>query len=233
MADQSSKDKKREAVKRKNSLPDRHPTLDLGHSPTDTALVNLDVRSLSGKSRDELIAIILALKTQLPKDTGPLYPEVVERALVAVAQQADSDIDEYIELPTKKEHEDSDIVGRPRHIALIDVNLKHDPLRFKIRDDVFIGREAGGIVPDIDLTDYGAADCGVSRQHALLRPTKDSLHLIDLDSTNGTFRNGTRLRSGSAESLKDNDLISFGTLHFKLRITESPWQPQKGASIRA
>jgi pSer/pThr/pTyr-binding forkhead associated (FHA) protein len=47
----------------------------------------------------------------------------------------------------------------------------------------------------------------VSRLHCQLIATDDSLQVKDLDSTNGTFVNGTRVRNAQ---LKDGDKLSVG-----------------------
>jgi pSer/pThr/pTyr-binding forkhead associated (FHA) protein len=47
----------------------------------------------------------------------------------------------------------------------------------------------------------------VSRLHCQLAATKDSLHVKDLDSTNGTFVNGKRVTNAE---LKDGDKLAVG-----------------------
>jgi pSer/pThr/pTyr-binding forkhead associated (FHA) protein len=47
----------------------------------------------------------------------------------------------------------------------------------------------------------------VSRLHCQLTATKDSLHVKDLDSTNGTFVNGKRVTDAE---LKDGDRLAVG-----------------------
>ena len=49
----------------------------------------------------------------------------------------------------------------------------------------------------------------VSRLHCQLMATADSLQLKDLGSTNGTFVNGTRVKTAE---LKDGDTLSVGRL---------------------
>jgi pSer/pThr/pTyr-binding forkhead associated (FHA) protein len=49
----------------------------------------------------------------------------------------------------------------------------------------------------------------VSRLHCRLTATTDSLQVQDLDSTNGTFVNGTRVTTGE---LRDGDKLSVGRL---------------------
>lgn len=49
----------------------------------------------------------------------------------------------------------------------------------------------------------------VSRLHCQLTATADSLHVKDLGSTNGTFVNGTRVKTAE---LKDGDKLAVGRL---------------------
>jgi hypothetical protein len=79
-----------------------------------------------------------------------------------------------------------------------------------------------GRVPDFDLTRYEAGDKGVSRRHAMLRPSKEHLYLIDLGSTNGTRINGDPVEAQKEITLKDNDLVSLGGLNFTVRIIATP-----------
>ncbi|MGY3265264.1 FHA domain-containing protein [Lysobacter sp. HA35] len=57
---------------------------------------------------------------------------------------------------------------------------------------------------------------GISRAHARLVPTDDSVQIEDLGSTNGTFLNGKRILSGEA---KVGDEIGFDTLRFRVLST--------------
>ena len=61
-----------------------------------------------------------------------------------------------------------------------------------------------GRLPECTIT---LADTNVSRQHAEIRPAGTGFELVDLDSTNGTFVNGVRIRQ---HMLDDGDIISFG-----------------------
>ncbi len=76
--------------------------------------------------------------------------------------------------------------------------------------------------PDLDFAPNGAMRFGVSRRHALVRPGKDSLYLIDQNSTNGTWVNGQRLLPGRDFALSDGDVIELGALRMTLRIMEAP-----------
>ena len=88
-------------------------------------------------------------------------------------------------------------------------------LPLEIVDDVIVGRGVGEGAPSLDLTALEAFENGVSRQHALLRPSKGNLYLLDLESSNGTFVNGIKLGRGVAHALNVQDSISLG----KLKLT--------------
>src|SRR5579859_461327 len=63
-----------------------------------------------------------------------------------------------------------------------------------------------------DLTRYGAHDRGVSRTHALLRFTGDTITITDLNSSNGTFVNTQKLPPHKPYTLRDGDEIMLGSL---------------------
>lgn len=66
--------------------------------------------------------------------------------------------------------------------------------------------------PDIDLTPYGALEKGVSRLHAAIERTDDTLTLIDMGSSNGTHLNGQKLVPEQPRVLRDGDEIRLGKL---------------------
>jgi|GEM_PF-5735870 len=81
-----------------------------------------------------------------------------------------------------------------------------------------LGRRSQAERPDIDLTMWGGANHGVSRKHAqLIVGDEDNvLYVEDLDSANGTFLNGVRLKPRKQYPLQDDDEIRLGA--FKLMI---------------
>lgn len=96
-------------------------------------------------------------------------------------------------------------------------------LGFDILGDVVLGRgQDPSCLPDIDLDPFGGLEKGVSRQHALLRPTQLALYLLDLGSTNGVRYNMLLVSSGVAHSITNNDTISLGNLTFDVKIVDGP-----------
>lgn len=85
--------------------------------------------------------------------------------------------------------------------------------------ELLIGRvdPETGAVPEIDLEDYGAAEKGVSRRHAAIVRHDTSLHVVDLNASNGTFLNGQRLVPNQPRILRDGDELRLG--HLVLQIT--------------
>jgi hypothetical protein len=66
--------------------------------------------------------------------------------------------------------------------------------------------------PDLDLTPFGALEKGVSRMHATIERSEDTLTIVDLGSSNGTHLNGQRLVPDQPRVLRDGDEIRFGKL---------------------
>ena len=86
------------------------------------------------------------------------------------------------------------------------------------RFDVLMGRFKEGKLPPpdahiINLSHYEAYDQGVSRLHAMIRPTGDEhLGIIDLGSSNGTTLNGQWLNAYEMYHLYDGDEVMMGQL---------------------
>lgn len=86
--------------------------------------------------------------------------------------------------------------------------------------EILIGREdpVSGIFPDIDLTDYGGDEGGVSRKHARITVQGGRFYLEDLNSVNHTFVNKERLSPGDMHPLRDGDEVGFGRVKAVFRL---------------
>jgi hypothetical protein len=103
----------------------------------------------------------------------------------------------------------------------------------KVLGDVVIGiSKPGTTPPDLDLTRSGAEENGVSRRHAVLRPGRSCLYLIDLQSTNGTRVNAMPVTPGIARELHNLDTISLGAFSSTVKILATPEQLVTQASAR-
>jgi hypothetical protein len=82
----------------------------------------------------------------------------------------------------------------------------------------FIGRTDEKPV-DIDLEDQEDPErIWSSRQHACIIFKDGILTIEDLNSSNGTFVNRTRVYPGQKRQLNPNDVIQIGTVQMKVRI---------------
>lgn len=126
----------------------------------------------------------------------------------------------YLVLPTGADTSQQQVRWR---IELEGLRRDHALLGIDVVGDIVIGRGAGEPgAPDLDLEPYGAFEQGVSRHHAMLRPTRNSLYLIDLNSTNGTWHNALRLGSGFTHALANDDTVALGRLTFTIKIIARP-----------
>jgi pSer/pThr/pTyr-binding forkhead associated (FHA) protein len=84
--------------------------------------------------------------------------------------------------------------------------------------ELVIGRfyDESPVQPDIDLSPYNAENLGVSRLHAAIRRTDNTVSIVDLDSVNHTFINGQRLHPHEVRVLRDGDDIRLGKLTIKV-----------------
>lgn len=199
----------------------------VGRSPTETEFMAIEHRRLESKSREDLIDIIIGLKIKNRNMTRAtsrvdLIDETGSFNSLAFGTKIDSSVETFRRLPDDPKSDKKDTEEKTWRFKLLSNNPNHKPLGLEIYDDVIVGRTLAGSSPDLDLEEYGAEEKGVSRQHAVLRPSKSSLYLIDLYSTNGTFVNGSKLSPSVAQKLASKDIISFGRLHFVVRILLPP-----------
>jgi pSer/pThr/pTyr-binding forkhead associated (FHA) protein len=91
-------------------------------------------------------------------------------------------------------------------------------LEIPAKTEVVIGREDpfSEVFPDLDLTDLGGADGGVSRKHAVIRRTDGGCTIEDMSSTNGTYINKKRVQPHAPQEIKPGDEVRFGKLAFSL-----------------
>ena len=86
------------------------------------------------------------------------------------------------------------------------------------------GRIAAVLKPDSfligkqkDEVDLVLEDSSVSRVHARIYKEEDLVYIEDLNSTNGTFKNGLRMQPYEKRRLEEDDEIRFGKLLFVYR----------------
>ncbi len=87
------------------------------------------------------------------------------------------------------------------------------------KDEVMIGREdpISEVFPDVDLTDLGGLEKGVSRKHAVIHHAGADYTVEDMGSTNGTFLNRKRIQPHAPETIKPGDEIRFGKVTLSVK----------------
>jgi hypothetical protein len=88
------------------------------------------------------------------------------------------------------------------------------PVEVQLKPAIILGRadKDNASEMNVDLTLFGAAEQGVSRQHAVLELINKTVMLTDLGSTNGTFLNDQRVMPQQRRVVRDNDEIRLGKL---------------------
>jgi hypothetical protein len=87
------------------------------------------------------------------------------------------------------------------------------------QDTVLIGRSnPGDPSPDLDLTEFGALEQGVSRHHIRITRHRNVFVICDVGSANGTFLNGKRLLWSQETLLHDGDDVRLGDLKLKVKF---------------
>jgi len=98
------------------------------------------------------------------------------------------------------------------------------PLKVRLEKPLVLGRyvEGESSPPDVDLAPFGGAKHGVSRHHAEISAEHEQLLVKDLDTPNGTFVNGARLKPKEVHRLAHNDRLQLGRMKLDVQIVISP-----------
>lgn len=83
-----------------------------------------------------------------------------------------------------------------------------------LKEKIHIGRPdpANNYHPELDLSEDGGSEHGVSRQHAVVESSPEGVVIIDKGSTNGTLLNNYRLPPDLPYPLRNGDEVKFGQL---------------------
>jgi len=91
---------------------------------------------------------------------------------------------------------------------------------FSQLSEIWLGRKdpETGISPTVDLGELGAEEEGVSRRHARIIKKDGVLHLVDNQSSNGTFLNEQRLIAEQPRVLRHGDDIRLGRMILRVSL---------------
>jgi pSer/pThr/pTyr-binding forkhead associated (FHA) protein len=103
--------------------------------------------------------------------------------------------------------------------ALVFTSPDGNTLEIPAKDEVVIGREdpISEVFPDVDLTNLGGMEQGVSRKHAVIHRVGTGCTVEDMGSTNGTYVNKKRIRPHVPQAIKPGDEVRFGKLALSLK----------------
>jgi two-component system, cell cycle response regulator len=159
------------------------------------ASADADQRKNSGMRRASREEEIQRLYRQLSDGSLDLSPPSVP-PLLGSRDEDDEPVTEQFELPAS---ESLPAAARDRGV-LVRVDGPSNGQVFSLEAaELVIGRGAA--------CDFRLADEGVSRRHALLLHTRGHYFIQDLDSSNGTFLEGRRVKRAP---LMEGDLLQFG-----------------------
>ncbi len=87
-------------------------------------------------------------------------------------------------------------------------------LTLPAKSEILVGRldPVSGVYPDVDLTPYGADECGVSRRHIKITFAGNQYFIEDLNSTNYTHIGSTKIQPGMRVPLNSGDQLRLGKL---------------------
>jgi len=87
-------------------------------------------------------------------------------------------------------------------------------LAMDVQETIYIGRAdpENSYQPEVDLSEDGGAEHGVSRRHAVIESSPEGVVIADNNSTNGTLLNNYRLPPELPYPLQNGDEVRFGQL---------------------
>lgn len=116
--------------------------------------------------------------------------------------------------------------AQPGHMVWrVRFELAHDTsicMKLDINGEINLGREADDSNTLALFSSQSPESLGVSRRHAIIRPSDSKLYIFDLNSTNGTWVNGHAVGSNRPHTLSDGDRVMLGRLEFIVRIVKRP-----------
>ncbi len=103
--------------------------------------------------------------------------------------------------------------------ALLFASSDGNTLSIPAKDEVVVGREdpISEIFPDVDLTNMGGLEKGVSRKHAVIHRAGSDCTVEDMGSTNGTYVNKKRIQPHVPQAIKPGDEVRFGKLALSVK----------------
>lgn len=105
-------------------------------------------------------------------------------------------------------------------------------VQVRVTEHMTIGRAdpERGIRPDVDLGPYNGYALGVSRQHAVILASGNSIRVKDTGSANGTRLNGCLLEPHHEYRLRHGDELTLGQLKLQVLFAVVPLVTDSGSA---
>lgn len=117
---------------------------------------------------------------------------------------------------------ESELVFEEGMVLRMDVRGSSAPILLTPGRQTILGRRdpTDREIPDLDLGPYAAHQMGVSRHHAVIEFNERQLRILDLESRNGTYVNGTKLEPRQPHPLRNGDEIRIGKMVITLTFQQ-------------
>jgi len=118
-------------------------------------------------------------------------------------------------------HEPTSVMGTQelkQTKAVLKLTANGQQLPTSNQEVLVVGRAHKSSVPDIDLAPHGGTKAGVSRRHSRLLREDNKWYVEDLDSTNGTFVNGTKIEPHKKVAINKGDVLRFGQIELEFGL---------------
>ncbi len=114
--------------------------------------------------------------------------------------------------------------SRENSLVIYVAGHSDSPITLNLNHSISFGRthSTGSLKTHIDLTRFDAMNMGVSRVHMYLHCKDGKFYVEDLDSTNGTFRNGFPLEPHEWTEIANGDEVRLGQLRLYVYFLENP-----------
>jgi pSer/pThr/pTyr-binding forkhead associated (FHA) protein len=101
------------------------------------------------------------------------------------------------------------------------INSTGEEILLPEKEEIIIGREdpVSAIFPDVDTTNCGGEDDGVSRKHARITKQGEDYFIEDLNSVNSTFLNKMKLDPETPSPITNGDELMLGRLKFNIAVS--------------
>lgn len=109
------------------------------------------------------------------------------------------------------------VIGKSREVILT-IKGYNEFIRLAEGAEYELGRYEEPGQNQLNLTPYGALECGLSRQHAKLYLLNERLYLADMGSTNGTYLRGYMLEPAQPTMVRNGDEILLGRMKIKVQF---------------